>query len=131
MNKLNIECSREELYKRINEENSEEYIFTEREEEELVEADFLETEVSDFDEKDYRCDRSAIDHHSAVDGSCLAAEDVNLITSQIRRQKHAVECTPNSYDGKTCLISETNQRDMNEEVLILKGPGSITISSVF
>jgi hypothetical protein len=44
--------------------------------------------------EDCECDRSAIDHHSAVDRSCLAAVHKNLLQKQIGRQEHAVECTP-------------------------------------
>jgi hypothetical protein len=110
MYKSNIGYSREELFNRMEKNNDKKLTLTEHEEEEeQVGAKLLEKRTSIFDEGDYRCDRSAIDHHPAVDGLCLAAEDVNLITSQIRKQKHAVECTPDSYDGKICLISERNQ----------------------
>jgi hypothetical protein len=104
------------FFDHMKERNSKEYVLTEHEEEkEQIGTEFLEANTGSFDEKDYRCDGSAIDHHPAVSGSHLAAEGEYLITSQIRRQKRAAECTPYSNDGITCLILERNQICQDEK----------------
>jgi hypothetical protein len=57
-------------------------------------CELLESRDNKFDEEDHRCDRSAIDHHSTINESRLAAEEVNLNSIQIRRQKRIVERNP-------------------------------------
>jgi hypothetical protein len=78
--------------------------------------------------EDCECDRSAIDHHSNINESCLVAEDEYLTSNSNLKQKQVVESTHYSIDGKICLIFETNQRNQIEEVKFLQGRSSVIVS---
>jgi hypothetical protein len=77
-----------------------------------------------YDNLDSERDMQTINQSSDVDGSGVATEDENLITSQIPKQNPAVECNQCLVIGKTSLISGEDPKNDTEEIISVKGFGT-------
>jgi hypothetical protein len=63
---------------------------------------------------DCECGAQTIDRQSTVDMSCAAAEHKDMNRNHIEMQSQDVESLVISFNGKTCLASETDSRNLIE-----------------
>jgi hypothetical protein len=64
---------------------------------------------------DRECETQTIDRQSTVDKPLMAAAHIDMNKNHIGNQSQGVERNYNLFDGKTCLASETDSRNLIED----------------